>query len=157
MTRGGLVTRDQEEVIEYLQSENKVLRELLDKALNGKRIRFTERQRGRLAQFGRKLGWRRLTKYCGIVTPATIYNWHRRLIAKKYDSSEQRKDKPMGRPPVCAETRRLVIRLATENEAWGYRRIRDVAKSLGHPVGKTTVAEILEEAGIEPAPERARA
>ena len=45
----GLVTRDQEAVIEYLQSENKVLRELLHKALDGKQSRFTERQRRRLA------------------------------------------------------------------------------------------------------------
>jgi len=146
----GLVTRDHGEVIEYLQSENKVLREVLA----GKRIRFTERHRRRLAEFGRKLGWRRLVKYCGIVTPGTIYAWHRRLIAKKYDSSEQRKGKRVGRPPTGEETRKLVIRLALENTAWGYRRIRDVAKSLGHPVCKTTVSDILEAAGIEPAPER---
>ena len=56
----GLVTRDQEEVIAYLQAENKVLREQLDVALDGKRLRFTERQRRRLAEFGRRLGWRRL-------------------------------------------------------------------------------------------------
>jgi len=60
----------------------------------------------------------------------------------------------MGRPPVSTETRRLVTRLATENKSWGYRRIRDVAKSLGHVLCKTTVATILAEAGIEPAPER---
>ena len=111
----GLVTRDQEQVIEYLQSENKVLRELLNNALGGRRIRLTERQRRRLAEFGRKLGWRRLPKYCGVVTPRTIYAWHRRLIAKKHDSSKQRKGKPMGRPPKGDETRKLVIRLALEN------------------------------------------
>ena len=49
----GLVTRDQEEVIQYLQAENAVLREQLDSALSGKRLRFTERQRRRLAEFGR--------------------------------------------------------------------------------------------------------
>jgi putative transposase len=152
----GLGTRDQEQVIEYLQSENKVLRELLAKGLGGKRIKFTERQRRRLAEFGRRLGWRRLVKYCGVVTPGTIYAWHRRLIAKKYDSSEQRKGKPMGRPPKSDETRKLVIRLALENKAWGCRRISDVAKSLGHPVCKTTVSDILEAAGIEPAPERGK-
>ncbi len=150
----GLVTRDQEEVIAYLQAENKVLREQLDAALDGKRMRFTERQRRRLAEFGRRLGWRRLARYCRIVTPRTIYKWHRRLIAKKYDSSEQRKGKPVGRPPTGEETRTLVIRLALENKSWGCRRISDVAKSLGHEVCKTTVAVILEAAGIEPAPER---
>ena len=150
----GLITQDQEEVIVYLQAENKVLRDQLDVALNGRRMRFTERQRRRLAEFGRRLGWRRLVKYCGIVGPGTIYAWHRRIIARKYDSSEQRRSKAMGRPPVCVETRRLVVRLATENRNWGYRRIRDVAKSLGYQICKTTVANILEDAGIEPAPDR---
>ncbi|MFH0901577.1 MAG: integrase core domain-containing protein [Pseudomonadota bacterium] len=152
----GLVTKDQEEVIGYLQSEVKVLREQLDVALDGKRMRFTERQRRRLAEFGRRLGWRRLVKYCGIVTPGTIYAWHRRLIAKKYDSSKQREDKPAGRQPVSDETRKLVIRLAIENRRWGYRRISNVATSLGHKVAKTTVGDILEAAGIEPAPERGK-
>jgi hypothetical protein len=85
----GLVTRDQEEIIEYLPSENKVLREQLDLALGGKQVRTTERQRRRLAEFGRKLGWRKPAKYCSVVTPGTIYQWHRRLIAQKYDSSSQ--------------------------------------------------------------------
>ena len=152
----GLATRDQEEIIEYLQTENKVLREQLRVALDGKRIRFSERQRRRLAEFGRKLGWRRLAKYCQIVTPRTIYKWHARLIAKKYDSSAQRKEKPIGRPPVSDETRKLVIRLAIENKRWGCRRISNVATSLGHKVCKTTVGDILEAAGIEPAPERGK-
>jgi hypothetical protein len=108
----GLVTTDQEDVIAYLQAENKVLRERLDAALDGKRVLFTERQRRRLAELGGKLGWRRLARYCQIVTPRTIYGWHARLIAKKYDSSEQRKGKPVGRPTVGDETRKLVIRLA---------------------------------------------
>ena len=128
----GLVTRDQEQVIGYLQSENKVLRELLNNALGGRRIRFTERQRRRLAEFGRKLGWRRLVKYCGVVTPRTIYAWHRRLIAKKYDSSEQRKGKPMGRPPKGDETRKLVIRLALENNGLAPdQRRREIARTPG--------------------------
>ena len=82
----GLVTRDQEEVIAYLQAENKVLREQLNVALDGKRLRFTERQRSRLAEFGRRLGWRRLARYCRIMTPRTIYAWHarRRRYAKRF-------------------------------------------------------------------------
>jgi len=136
----GLVTQDQ--------------REVLDKALGGKRMLLTDRQRRRLAEFGRKLGWRRLVRYCSIATPGTIYAWHRRLIAKKYDSSAQRRGRGLGRPRVEDETRELVIRLAIENRSWGYPRIRDVARSLGHVVCKTTVANILKEAGIDPAPER---
>ncbi len=37
---------------------------------------------------------------------------------------------------------------------WGYTRIRDVMRLLGHQIGRTTVQRILDEDGIEPAPER---
>jgi transposase InsO family protein len=47
-----------------------------------------------------------------------------------------------------------VVKLAQENTSWGYTRIRDVMKLLGHEVGRTTVQRILDEGGIQPAPER---
>ncbi len=47
-----------------------------------------------------------------------------------------------------------MIRLALENPGWGYTRLRDVMRSLGHDIGRTTVAAILADHGIEPAPER---
>jgi putative transposase len=46
------------------------------------------------------------------VTPATLLAWHRRLAAKKYDTSKQRKP---GRPPTIPSIARLVVRLAKEN------------------------------------------
>jgi len=52
------------------------------------------------------------------------------------------------------EIRRLVIRFATESSTRGYTRIQDVLADLGHRVGRTTVARILKDEGIKPAPER---
>ena len=46
------------------------------------------------------------------VTPATLLAWHRRLAAKKYDTSKRRKP---GRPPTIPSIARLVVRLAKEN------------------------------------------
>jgi len=48
----------------------------------------------------------------------------------------------------------LVIRFARENLGWGYTKIRDALRGLKVEIGRTTVANILAEAGIEPAPER---
>jgi transposase len=87
------------------------------------------------------------------VTPATLLAWHRRLIAEKYDGSKQRGP---GRPPTKDEIQQLVVRMATENRAWGYRRIQGALANLGHEVGRGTIANILREHGLEPAPERER-
>ena len=75
----GWLNQRQQDVIDYLQEENRVLRE----QLGGKRLRFSDDQRLRLAVRAKKLGWRRLQELPTIVTPATLLAWHRRLIARK--------------------------------------------------------------------------
>jgi hypothetical protein len=49
-----------------------------------------------------------------------------------------------------------VLELARDNPGWGYTRIRDALRGLKIEIGRTTVATLLAEAGIEPAPERNR-
>ena len=82
------------------------------------------------------------------VTPATLLAWHRRLAAKKYDTSKRRKP---GRPPTVPGIARLVVRLAKENPLWGHRRIHGELATLGVTVAPSTVWEILHAAGIDPA------
>ena len=86
------------------------------------------------------------------VTPATLLAWHRRLAARKYDTSRRRKP---GRPPAIRSIARLVVRLAKENPLWGYRRIHGELTKLGVTIAPSTVYEILRAAGIGPAPRRA--
>jgi transposase InsO family protein len=79
--------------------------------------------------------------------------WHRKLIAEKYDGHEKRGP---GRPRTGKEIETLVVRLAEENRAWGYRRIQGAISNLGHKLARSTIADILHRRGIEPAPERSQ-
>ena len=54
------------------------------------------------------------------------------------------------------EIKALIVRMATENRDWGYRRIQGALSYLGYMVARGTVANILREHGLEPAPERNR-
>src|SRR5918998_2649614 len=92
----GWMHQQQREVIEYLQEENRVLREQVGR----RRLRFTDDQRVRLAAKAKTLGRRTLTDLKTIVTPDTLLAWHRTLIARKYDGHLRRGP---GRPPVTAE------------------------------------------------------
>jgi hypothetical protein len=94
------------------------------------------------------------TQWTGIfpATPATLLAWHRRLAARRYDTSKRRKP---GRPPTTRSIARLAVRMAKENPLWGYRRIHGELTKLGIAVGPSTVCEILRAARIDPAPRRA--
>ena len=137
--------------LDYVEEERRVLREQLDAATGGKRLCFSANQRRRLAEAGRLLTPDERRKCCQLVKPATILCWVRQLAARKYDSSEARR----GRPGKPRDVRKLVIEMALANLSWGYTKIRDALRTgLAIEIGRTTVAEILAAAGIEPAPER---
>jgi putative transposase len=143
----GWINQQQRDVIDYLQAENRVLRQQLGPG----RLRFTDDQRIRLAAKAKTLGRRALREIGTIVNPDTLLAWHRHLIAQKYDGHQRRGP---GRPPVAAEIRKLIVRMATENRDWGYTRIQGALANLGNNVGRGTIATILRQHGIEPAPER---
>ncbi len=52
------------------------------------------------------------------------------------------------------EIRCLILRMAEDNPSWGYSRIQGALRHLDHRVARSTVAKIMKEHGIEPAPER---
>jgi putative transposase len=145
----GWMNQHQLQMIEYLREENRVLRE----QLGGRRLRFNDDQRRRLAAKAKGLGRKLLAEMATIVTPETLLAWHRKLIAQKYDGSGRR---GLGRPRVAGEIEALVVRLTQENLDWGYRRIQGALLHPGHTMKRSTIADILRRHGIEPAPERQR-
>jgi putative transposase len=138
----GWVNRRQQDVIEYLQEENRALRE----QLSGKRLRFTDQQRRRLAAKAKKIGRKGLFQIETLVTPDTLLRWHRQLIARKYDGSKYRRP---GRPKTAVEIEKLIIRMACENPRWGYTRIRGALYNVGHEIGRNTIKRILLENGFD--------
>ena len=144
----GWMNQHQHHGINYLTEENRVLRE----QIGARQIRLSDDQRSRLPAKAKKLGRKVLAQVATIVTPETLA-WHRKLIAKKYDGSAHR---TAGRPRTAAEIAALVTRMAEENRSWGYRRIQGALANLGHLLAHNTIANILKQQGIEPAPERSR-
>jgi transposase InsO family protein len=139
----GWMNRSQQDVIEYLQEEIRVLKELL-----GKKPRLNDDQRRRLAGKGKRLGRKALDRFASLVTPGTLLAWHRRLNAQKYDSSKVRKS---GRPRTKDEIRELIWKVARENRTWGYTRIQGALANLKHEISRRTIANVLKTAGVEPA------
>lgn len=145
----GWMNRKQQRVIEFLMAENKVLKEQFDKT--GKKLRLTDAQRYELAKKGKLLARKDLQAYASLVTPRTILDWHRKLVAQKYTANQEVRTE---RQKQMAEVRKLAIQFAEENADWGYGRIQGALANLGYEVSETTVGNILRKAGILPAPER---
>jgi putative transposase len=114
------------------------------------RPRLTRADRALFAALSRALprtAWANLG-----VKPDTLLRWHRQLVARRWTYAHR---KP-GRPPLKRSLRELILRLASENPHWGYKRIVGELKGLGISVSATSVRKVLLEAGLQPAPERTR-
>ena len=147
----GWLQRHQQQVITYLQEENRILKA----QLGGRRLRLTDTERRRLAALAHPLGRTRLEEVATIATPETLLRWYHRLIAQKFDGSKQRR--PCGRPRIAEEVEQLIVRMAEENPTWGYRRIQGALANLGHQIDKITVRNILRRHSIDPAPQHRKA
>ena len=101
----GWVHRRQLLVVEFLQAENRLLKE----RLSGKRIRFTEAERALLARKAKAVGRRALRELDTLVSPDTLMRWHRRLVAQKWDFSKRRGP---GRPGIMREISQAIVRMA---------------------------------------------
>jgi putative transposase len=117
----GWINRRQLEAIEYLQEENRLLKE----RLGDRRLRFTDAERRRLARKAYALGRDALGELDTLVTPDTLMRWYRTLVARKWTYSHRRMP---GRPRTAETIVRLITRMALENRLWGYTRIQGASK-----------------------------
>jgi transposase len=114
--------------------------------------RLTWPDRAWLALLAETVSAERLAAMRLIVTPGTILRWHRDIVRRRW-ARLSRQGRP-GRPAAHRRLRSAVLRLARENESWGYRRIHGELARLGIMVAPSTVWQILKNAGISPAPRR---
>ncbi|HEY0941332.1 MAG TPA: hypothetical protein VGE08_14630 [Steroidobacter sp.] len=68
------------DVIEFLREESRLLKE----RLGGRRLRFTDAERRRLARRAYALGRKPLSELDTLVTPDTLMRWYRTLVAQKW-------------------------------------------------------------------------
>ena len=87
-----------------------------------------------------------------LVTPDTILRWHPDIIRRRWAARSMRGR--TGRPATRRSIKALVLRLARENPEWGYRRIHGELAGLGVTMAASTAWEILNKAGVDPAPRR---
>ena len=118
----------------------------------GARARLTWPDRALLALLAGTLPIGHLAAMRLIVTPGTILRWHRDIVRRRW--SRRSRQGRSGRPATHRKVRSVVLRLARENESWGYRRIHGELAGLGVTVAPSTVWQILKTAGIDPAPRR---
>lgn len=126
---------------------------VLQRQLGKDKVRFTLGDRAFLAALLHRIPSEALRKIRVVVRPDTVLRWHRDMVARRHAAVSL--PKRPGRPRTVRSFRTLVLRLARENSHWGYRRIHGELLVLGIKVGASTVWEILKDAGIDPAPERA--
>ncbi len=117
-----------------------------------KRARWNAGDRMVLAALRERIprsGWTGL-----LVKPETVLGWHRALVRRKSAPYQARPRR--GRPPISAECRQLILRMARENPSWGYFRIRGELLKLGHQVAATTIRSVLLAAGVPPSGRRSQ-
>lgn len=110
---------------EYLAAENRIM-----KAQLKGRLKLSDAERGALGalgEIGHRLGRKVLADVASVARPDTILGWYRRLIARKFDGSKERRGP--GRRRIKRDIEQLIIRIASENRDWGYDRISGAGQS----------------------------
>lgn len=128
--------------IAYLKAENLLLRSKLPD-----RITLSNQERRTLLKHGRKIG-PRIKDLITIVSYSTFRRWVRQLE----DASEKRPKKEStnpGRPRIEESICEAIIRIRKET-GWGYTKIVQAMRRLGHRISRQTVKKVIVEAGLGP-------
>lgn len=136
------------QMVEYLREENKILRSKLPKT-----VPLTAREKNRLIQLGSAVG-SAIKNLVTIVSYRTFCRWTAAVAGPPLKNTRAAPARKPGRPRTAEDIRELVLKIAREN-GWGYTRVLGELKKLGvHTLSRTTVKNILREAGLDPGPKR---
>jgi hypothetical protein len=123
----GMFNQRRQQIIEFQNAQIEALLKKPEK----KRLLLDDDQRRLLAMTAHAIGRKALLELTTIVTPDTILRWHPELVAKKFDSSGNRKP---GRPRIRQIVVDAIVRFARENSTWGYDRIQGALKNIGYHI-----------------------
>jgi putative transposase len=128
--------------LQLLAYQVKMLRSRIDDS----KIYTTTAERAELTRLGELLD-HDISDVMLVVQPATYHRWLKPKEAKR---------KRPGRPRTAEATVNLVLQFASENLAWGYKKLHGEFKKLGIKIGITTISDILKQAGHHPVPGKER-
>jgi putative transposase len=131
--------------VTYLKAENQILRSKLPK-----RIELSNQERRRLVKHGKKLG-ARIKELISIVSYSTFRKWVR-SVEDAPDKRPKPKDAKPGRPRVEESISEAIIRVRKET-GWGYTKIVQAMRRLGHKVSRQTIKNVIMQAGLGPEPQ----
>jgi putative transposase len=131
--------------VEFLHAENRMLRCRL-----ATRLRLTPDEKRLLVRLGQAIGGPAVRALMTIVAYRTYRRYVGQVDPSLSGTAPKRATRKPGRPRTADEVRQLVLRLARENDEWGYTRILGELKKLGIAVCRSTVINILREQRIDP-------
>lgn len=130
--------------MQLLMFQIKMLRDRID----DQRIVPTPEERAELLRLGNEIN-HDVAEVMLVVKPQTYRRW----LSPR---AKTRSPKPAGRPGTAEDIVALILRMATENFSWGYKRIFGELKKLGISVGLTTIRDILKRSDCPPPPEKTK-
>lgn len=130
--------------MQLLMFQIRMLRDRIDDL----RIVPTPEERAELLRLGNEIH-HDVAQVMLVVRPQTCRRW----LSPK---AKTRSPKPAGRPGTAEDIVALILRMASENLAWGYKRVFGELKKLGISVGLITIRDILKRANRPPSPEKTK-
>jgi hypothetical protein len=148
----GLTKNDKELEIFILRQQIRILHRKITKT-----PRISDPERILLSTLTEKflhsseLARQRLYQVKLIFRPDTVLRWHRHLVRREW--TFRRKGNP-GRSNIPPELEALIVRLAKENQRWGYEKIQGVLLKIGYRLSASSVRNTLKRHGVTPVPQR---
>ncbi|MGH7179843.1 MAG: hypothetical protein ACREJC_20880 [Tepidisphaeraceae bacterium] len=132
--------------VEYLRAENAILRKRLPK-----RLVLNEQEKRLIVKLGRQVG-ERIHALLTVCAYPSFRRWTNLLNppAEGIKSNTLKGRKLGGRPRTPERLRELILRIARENDDWGYTRILGELKKLGLRTSRTNVINILRTERLDP-------